>query len=180
MGSREEHTGIYVRRTTRAETPQDTATLLGQVFEKQNNRPLSTWLDDTQARAEAIRELEDVPDPVRRDAVDALGHCLSIRHCADAGEIAEALYEAYQLGMVVERIGVREWEQYAAAGVNSARPCKASNEKRRLDAEARHRRYAEAAENLRQAKSGITHEELCREVAKQFDVDKRTIARAIS
>ena len=87
MDEHEERTGIYVETTPSARTPQDKATLMRRFTEKHNNRPLSTWVDETQARAEAIRDADGVPEPIRRDAVRALGHCLCVRHYAAAGDV---------------------------------------------------------------------------------------------
>ncbi len=184
MESREEHTGIYVRTVTKAATPQDMATLLGQFAEKQNNRPLSTWVDETQARAESIRELEDVPDPVRRDACDALGHCLSIRHCLDAGEIAEAVYEAGLLGRVLERLDVREWEKYAAAGLKATQSQQHAREQKQRGVDTRDRQIVATVDKVKQDSPELKVESRNREAVVRLkllgiNVSESTVARAL-
>ncbi len=182
MDTHEERTGIYVRTVTSAQTPADMAALMGQFAEKHNSRPLSTWLDETQARAEAIRELDDVPDEIKRDAIEVRGHCLSIRHCAEAGDNAEALYEAYQLGMVVERLGVREWEKYAAKGVKAQRAQQHAREAKQRLFDAKHRQIMEVVEQIRRNRPDGKYDNLLREAVQRLNrlgikVHESTVAR---
>ena len=179
MDVHEERTGIYVRTTTTAHTPADMAALMSQFAEKHNSRPLSTWLDKTQARAEAIRELDDVPDPIRRDAIDALGHCLCARHCADAGNVDEALYEAGLVGRVLERIGVRDWEKYAAAGAKAERDRQHARDVRRSGVNARDREIVKVVDQIKRESPGLKVEARNREAAKRINVSESTVARAL-
>ena len=180
MDEHEEHTGFYVETMARATTQQDHAALMRRFAKKHNDRPISTWIDETQARAEAIRDADGVPEPIRRDAVRALGHCLCVRHYAAAGDVVEALYEAYQLGMVVERLGVRQWEKYVAAAVKQQRPLRDRHKQVQRDTEIRDRQIVAIVDELDRQTPDLKVDARNKKAGVRLGIGPRSVARALA
>lgn len=119
--TREVSTGIYSHTTRRASTPEDMEAMLRAMAER---RDLDTLLDriDVACREHlkphAKNRVQDLPEDARR-ARDCADHIKAIKHALSRGDSRSAVYEAVQLGMAVERLGVLPWEKFAADGLSS-------------------------------------------------------------
>lgn len=110
-----ESTGIYRQTKLKATNTTGIEQVLKQISQHRN-RNMATWLDTCEkAMTEAI-QAQDLFPGQRDDARIAMGHIKAIRHHIERQEAETAAYEAFQLGLTVERFSVRGWEAPAAEG----------------------------------------------------------------
>lgn len=177
----EVRTGIYVRWTVRSGgDPRDVETVMRE-YSDRHNRCRRGWLSRVEQAAQSIVDAGDSPEPIAQDARQALGLCRAIRHWIEQGDAAGAAFEAFQLGLVVERIGIRPWEPHAARGAKVLAGARAGHEAVHGSPKQKKRRcrqYVEMWEKIRQAKPDLSVNGIDCAVAGHFGVNSKTIQRA--
>ncbi|MCH8342480.1 MAG: hypothetical protein IH983_00650 [Planctomycetes bacterium] len=160
--------------------PRDMETFMREYADR-HNRIRREWLSRVEQAAQSIIDTGDSPKLIAEDARQALGLCKAVRHCIEQGDDAVTAFEAFQLGLVVERIGIRPWEPHAARGAKVLAGARAGHEavhgspkqKKR-----RYRQYVEMWEKIQQEEPHLSVSGIDCAVAGHFGVNPKTIQRA--
>ena len=170
----EVRTGIYVRRTVRSgEDPRDIETVMRE-YSDRHNRCRREGLSGVEQAAQSIIKAGDSPEPIAQDARQALGLCRAIRHWIEQGNAAEAAFEAFLLGLAVERIGVRPFEPLVIDGRTVREARSRGGKVRAAKCAERYPEYQPEIDRL-VLQQGNTYSSACENAAGRFKRSKRHI-----
>lgn len=170
----EVRTGIYVRRTVRSGgDPRDIETVMRE-YSDRHNRCRREWLSHVEQAARSIIDAGDSPDQTVHDASQALGLCRAVRHWIEQGDAAETAFEAFLLGLAVERIGVRPFEPLVIDGRTVREARSRGGKVRAAKCAERYPEYQPEIDRL-VLQQGNTYSSACENAAGRFKRSKRHI-----
>lgn len=139
-----------------------------------HNRCRHEWLSGVEQAAQSSIKAGDLPEPIAQDARRALGLCRAIRHWIGQGDAAEAAFEAFLLGLTVERIGVRPFEPLVIDGRTVRKARSRGGKVRAAKCAERYPEYQPEINRL-VLQQGNTYSSACENAAGRFKRSKRHI-----
>lgn len=169
-------TGIYVQSTMQpVRNPRDMETFMREYADR-HNRLRREWLSHVEQAVRNIIDAGDSPKLIAQDARQALTLCKATRHCIEQGNDAVTAFEAFQLGLVVARIGVRPFEPLVIDGQSVRRTTSRGGKSRSAKYASQRLEYQPEIDRL-VLECGNNYSSACKNAARRFGVVKRTIER---